>query len=190
MLFPEPNVTEGQSTNSVPVFLSGEIKQAVYTSTLIPPKETVEWVNREVNPVQLQNYLYATSHLSNTMRLTSPSSQNSIGLNRDLDDSAVSLLIENGLGKRFSTACNTWKDQNTKNKEIFRGSVFEKKQHVDNQLKKDKPLLEGALAREIARRISDAYPYVLIFGFYLSKQSFNASIVYLIQKSSPLRLKA
>jgi len=37
MLFPEPSVAEGHSTTSAPVFLSGEKRQAVRTSTPIPP---------------------------------------------------------------------------------------------------------------------------------------------------------
>jgi len=55
MLFPEHIVTGGQPKNPVPVFLFGEKRQAVYTSTLTPPASKV------VSQVQLQNYLYVTS---------------------------------------------------------------------------------------------------------------------------------
>jgi len=54
MLFHEHVVTGGQPTNPVPVFLSGEKKQAVYTSTLTLPASKV------VSQVQLQDYLYVT----------------------------------------------------------------------------------------------------------------------------------
>ena len=62
MLFPEPSVAEGQPTNFVPVFLSGEKRQAVRTSVLIPPAKKVEKFNGECNRTQLQNYLYVSSY--------------------------------------------------------------------------------------------------------------------------------
>ena len=97
------------------------------------------------------------------MKLTSSRSKYSIELSQDLDDSAVSLLIEHGLGSRFPTTCNAWKAQNNKSKEATRKSIFEKKQYIDKQLKNDQPLLEDTLAREIIRRILDKLPYVLLF---------------------------
>lgn len=60
MLFPEPSVSDGHPVASMPVFLSGEKRQAVYTSTPIPPVKTVEKVNKECNHFQLQSYLYVT----------------------------------------------------------------------------------------------------------------------------------
>jgi len=188
MLFPEPVVAEGHPTNTVPVFLSGEQKQAVRTSTLIPPREKVEEVSEEIYQLPLQNYLYVASHLSNPMRLTpSRSTKYSIELSRDLGDSAVSLLVENGLHKRFPSACNAWKARNAESKKVFQKSVSENRQLVDKQLRDDQPLLEDVLAREITRRILNAYPYVLLFEFCLSKLSFDPSIVYLTQRSSSLR---
>jgi len=191
MLFPEPIVAEGHPTNPVPVFLSGEQKQAVRTSTLIPPRETVEKVSKEIYQVPLQNYLYVASHLPNPMRLTpSRSTKYSVELSQDLDDSAVSLLVENGLHKRFPSACDAWKARNTESKEVARKSVSENRQLVDKQLRDDQPLLEVALAREITRRIMNAYPYVLLFEFFLSRPSFDLFIVYLTQRNSSLRIEA
>jgi len=163
MLFPEHIVTGGQLTNPVPVFLSGEKKQAIYTSTLTLPASKV------VNRVQLQNYLYVTSHLSSPMKLTPSRFKHSIELSQDLDDSALLILVENGLHNRFPAACDAWKARNTNSREIAQNSVSENRQLVDEQLKDDKPLLEGALARKIARQILGACPYVLPFESYLSK---------------------
>lgn len=163
MLFPEHDVAEGKQRNPVPVFLSGEKKQAVYISTLIPPASKV------VGQVQLQNYLYVTSYLLGPMKLTPLRSKHSIELSRDLDDSAIFLLVENGFHDRFPVACDAWKARNTNSREIAQKSVYENRQLVDEQLKCDQPLLEGVLAREITRRISDACPYVLPFESYLSK---------------------
>jgi len=70
MLFPEPSIAEGYPTNSVPVFLSGEMRQAVYTLTLIPQVKIVEKVNRECSSVRLRDYLYVTFHLCNNVELT------------------------------------------------------------------------------------------------------------------------
>ena len=190
MLFPKPTAAEGHPTNPVPVFLSGETKQAVRTSTLIPPTKTVKRISEELYPTQLQHYLYVVSRLFNPMKLTSSRSKNSIELSRDLDDSAVSLLVENGLRDRFPAACDAWKARNTESKDVTRKSVFEKKQLVDKQLKNDQPLLKDALAREITRRIMGAYPYVLLLEFHLSKQDFDPSIVYLTRRSFSLRIKA
>ena len=168
MLFPEPIVAEGHPTH--PMFLSGEQKQAVCTSTCIPPMKTVKKVKEEVYRAQLKNYLYVIFHLSNPMKLTPSRSKYSIELSQDLDDSAVSLLVENGLCDRFPAACNAWKAQNTKSKVVAQQSVFEKKKLVDKVLKNDQPLLEATLAREIGMRILDAYPYVLLFKFHLSNE--------------------
>ena len=168
MLFPEPSVaTERDPTSSVPVFLSGEKRQAVRTSTLIPPVKRVEKINRECNHTQLQNYLYVSPCPYNTTTLIPSRSKYYIDLSQDLDDTAVSLLIEHGLGKRFPTACDTWKSRNAENKEIVRKSIFEEKQRVDEILKNERPLVEDTLARGIARRILDAYPYVLSFKLHL-----------------------
>lgn len=153
-------MAEGHPTIPVPVFLSGERRQAVYTSTFIAPVKTVGEVKKEVNQVQLRDYLYVTSHLSSTMKLTPLRFNYSVELSQDLDDSAISHLIEGGLKSRFPNACDAWKDQNTKNTETVQKSVFEKKKLVDKQLKDDQPLLEDALAREIIRRTMVAYPYV------------------------------
>ena len=173
MLFPVHTVTEGPSTDPAPVFLSGEKKQAVHTSTLIPPVKTVGRVNKEVNQLVLQNYLYVTSHLSSAIKLISSRSSHFIELSQDLDDAAVFLLVENGLGKRFPTACDAWKAQLTTSKDTTWKSICEGKQGVDKKLKDDQPLLEDALAREIAKRIVDAYPYVLPFEFHLLKQQLT-----------------
>lgn len=191
MLFPEPAVAERHPTNPVPVFLSGEQKQAVRTSTLIPPRETVETVSKEIYQVPLQNYLYVAFHLSNPISLTlSRSTKYSIELSRDLDDPAVSLLIENGLYKRFRSACDAWKARNSENKEAFWKNASENRQLVDKRLKDDQLLLEDVLTREITRRILDAYPYVLLFEFCLLKSSFDPSIVYLTRRSSSLIIEA
>lgn len=69
MLFPEPSVAKGYPTNPVPVFLLGEKRQAVRTSTLIPQVKTVEKVNRECSSVQLRDYLYVTLHLCENVDL-------------------------------------------------------------------------------------------------------------------------
>ena len=162
MLFPEPNVAEGHPMNSVPVFLSGEKRQAVRTSTPIPPVKTVEKVKKDCNNIQLQNYLYVTFHLCDTVELTPSRSKYSVDLSKDLDDAAVSLLIEHGLGSRFSTVCHAWKTRNAENKEAARKSIFEGKQRVDEELKNSQPQLEDMLAREVSRRILDTYPYVFL----------------------------
>ena len=170
MLFPEPIVAEGLPTTPAPVFLSGEKRQAVRTSTPVPPVKTVERVNKEVNQVRLQDYLYVISHLSSTMELTPSRSKYSIELSQDLDDSAVSLLIENGLGSRFPTPCDAWKAQNTKSKEATRKTIFEKKQDINKKLKNDQSLLADTLAREITGRIQNELPYVLPFDSCLSNK--------------------
>jgi len=101
------------------------------------------------------------------MKLTLSRSKHSIELSQDLDDSAIFLLVENGLCNKFPAACDAWKARNTNSKEIAQKSVSENRQLVDKQLKGDKPLLEGALAREIARQILGACPYVLPFDSHL-----------------------
>lgn len=188
MLFPESVAAGGRSTNPALVFLSGEMKQAVRTSTLIPPMEKVEEIKKEVNRARLQDYLYVTSHVPNPVKLMPSRSKHSIELSRDLDDDAVSLLVENGLQRRFSIACDAWKTRNTNSKEIAQKDVSENRKLVDKQLKDDQPLLEATLAREMMRKFLDVYPYVLLFEFYLTKNDFDPSIVYLIQRSSFLKI--
>ena len=170
MLFPETIVMEGHPIQPIPVFLSGEQKQAICTSTRIPPTKTVKKVKEEIYQTQLKNYLYIISHLSDPMKLTPSRSKYSIELSQDLDDSAVSILVENGLCNRFPAACNALKAQNTKSKAIIQQCVFEKKKLVDKDLKNDQLLLEDTLAREIGMRILNAYPYVLLFKFHLSNK--------------------
>ena len=51
---------------SVPMFLSGEKRQAVRTSTPIPPVENVERVKRECSGVRLREYLYVVFRLRTT----------------------------------------------------------------------------------------------------------------------------
>lgn len=189
MLFSKP-IAGGHPTNPTPAFLSGEKKQAVRTSTFIPPVETIERVSEEVNQVQLRSYLYVTSHLSSIIKLTPSRSKFSIGLSQDLDDSAVSLLVENGLRNSFPTVCDTWKAQNIKNKEITQKSISEKRRDVDEQLRNDQPLLEDALARGVTRRILDTYPYVLLFGSHQYEQDVNVLIVSLTQRKFSLRQRA
>jgi len=167
MLLPEPSVADGHPVIYMPVFLSGEKRQAIRTSTPIPPAKTVEKVNKECNYTQLQNYLYATFRLCNETELTLSRSKHSIELSKDLDDTAVSLLIEHGLGKRFPDPCSAWKARNAESERIARKNITEGKQLVDVQLKNDQPLLEDILAREIAREILRAYPYVLLSKFHL-----------------------
>jgi len=153
--------------NLMPIFLSGEKRQAVRTSTFIPPVKTVGKVSKECNSVQLRNYLYVTSHLYNTKELTLSSSKYSIDLSEDLDDAAVALLIEHGLGSRFPTACDAWRSRNAKSKDSRWKSITEEKRRIDEQLKNDRPLLEDTFAREIKRRILDEYPYVSLSKFHL-----------------------
>ena len=160
MLFPVPGAVEGHSTVPMPSFLSGERMQAVLTSTLIPPKRRGEKFNKEINYLQLNEYLYVTIQLYDSLKLTLPRSKYSIELSQDLDDTAVSLLIENGLKNRFPTACATWESQNSESKEIARKSSVEGKKSVDEDLRREQPLLEDILAREMIRRILEAYPYV------------------------------
>jgi hypothetical protein len=152
--------------NPTPVFLSGEKRQAVHTSTLIPPVKTVEKVKQDCNHIRLQTYLYVISHLYGTIKLTPSRSKHPIDLSKDLDDAAVSLLIEHGLGSRFPTACDAWRSRNTESKKATWKSISEGKRRVDEELKNDQPLLEDALAKEVTRRILDACPYVSLTKFH------------------------
>lgn len=163
MLFPEPNIVGGHPTDSTPVFLSGEKKQAVRTSVRIPPMKTVKRVSRECNSVQLRDYLYVAFHLCGVVGLM-PSRSNKyfLDLSDDLDDVAVSLLIQQGLGTRFPAPCGTWRSHNAKSKETARRDTLEGKRQVDEQLKNDQPLLEGNLARVVTKRILDVCPYIFL----------------------------
>ena len=134
--------------------------QAVLTSTLIPPKRRSDKFNKEINYPKLNEYLYVAIQLYYSLKLTLLRSKYSIELSQDLDDTAVSLLIESGLKNRFSIACATWESQNSESKEITRRSIVERKKSADEELRRDQPLLEDILAREIIRRILEAYPYV------------------------------
>lgn len=171
----------------MPGFLSGEKRQAICTSTFISPEKRVGKINGECNRTQLQNYLYALSYPHNTTKLTLPRSKYYISLSQDLDDNAVSLLIENGLSGRFSTACNAWKFRNAESKEATQRSISEEKLHIDEQLKGNLPLLEDTLTKEITRRILEIHGYV---PFVFEKQGFNMYLVHLTQKCfPPLRLR-
>jgi hypothetical protein len=99
------------------------------------------------------------------MKLTLSRSKYSVDLSQDLDDAAVSLLVENGLNSRFPAACEVWKSRNAESRATTKKSIIEKRKDVDEQLKMDQTLLEGTLAREIVRRILEKYPYVLLFQF-------------------------
>jgi len=61
MLFPESSTVQGHPANHMPVFLSGEKRQAIRTSTYIPPVEAVEKVKENCNQVRLQDYMWVTS---------------------------------------------------------------------------------------------------------------------------------
>ena len=63
ILFPKSSLAEGQLTTLTPMFLFGEKRQAVLTSTLIPPVKRVEKINRECNRINFQNYLYVSCYL-------------------------------------------------------------------------------------------------------------------------------
>lgn len=89
-------------------------------------------------------------------------SRYSIELSQDLDDAAVSLLIENGLDKRFPVACAAWKLETSESSAIAQKCALEKKKLVDEKLINDKSLLEDTLARELTRGILQAYPCVLL----------------------------
>ena len=188
MLFPEPSALEGRPTNPMPAFLSGEKRQAIRTSTFIPPKKTVERASGTCYPTQLRNYLYVASYLYNTNDLTPPRSKYSIGLGEDLDDAAVSLLIKQGLGSRFPTPCDAWKSRNAESEKTAQKSIFEEKRRVDEQLKSDQPLLEDTLARGVISRILDKYPYVLLSKFHMSSDS-NAYVASLTRRGFSARPK-
>lgn len=162
MLFPEPSVSDGHPWTSMLAFLSGEKRQAVCTSTTIPPVKIVEKVNWEYNHIQLQNCLYVTFCLCYATELTPSRSKYSIDLSKDLDDTAVSLLIKHGLGKRFPDPCSAWKAQNFESGRITQKTIAEKKQFVDAQLKNDQPQLDDTLARGIVKEILNTYWYVLL----------------------------
>lgn len=168
MLFPKPTVTGDQQTNAV--FLSGERKQAIRTSALIPPTKRVDEINKDIFQAQLKNVLYVIYYVFDVTKLMPLRTKYSIELSRDLDDAAVSLLIENGLDMKFPTICDTWKTQNAKNKEMTRKSVFEGKQLADKRLNDDKPLVENALTREIITRILGISSYVILSEFCLLKK--------------------
>jgi len=173
IIFPELNTAEGHPSSPMPEFLSGEKKQAIRTSVLIPPVKRVGKINWECNHTQLQNYLYVLQfypHSTTTLILFR--SKYSIDLNRDLDDAAVSLLIENGLGDRFPTACDTWKSCNAESKENTWRSISEKKQNINEELKDNQPLLD-ALVREITRRILEVHPYVFNLSLKHKSLTFN-----------------
>ena len=65
-IFPKPNTTEGPLGGPTLRFLSGEKRQAICTSTLIPPVEVVKKINGVYNHTQLRNYLYVPSYPHNT----------------------------------------------------------------------------------------------------------------------------
>ena len=73
MLFPEPGVAEECPTTPTPFFLSGEKRQAFCAPTFIRPEKKVAKVNKEVNHVMLNEYLYATCslkcHSTNTFKV-------------------------------------------------------------------------------------------------------------------------
>ena len=169
MLFLESSTAEECPTMPAPMFLFGEKKQAICTSTYIRPERKVLRVNEECSRVRLEDYLYVTCLLCGVVMLTPSMSRSKyiVELGEGLDDIEVSLLIENGLKKRFPVACATWKSQTSESKETAWKQVVEKKKQVDEELVNDKPLLEDTLAREVVRRICEAYPYVLLFLFYL-----------------------
>lgn len=161
MLFPEAGVVEGHPSMSVPVFLSGEKRQAVCTSTVIPPVKKVVKVDGDITQVLLNDYLYVIPKLYNAMMPTLSRSNYPINLSRDLDDAAVSLLINNGLRKRFPTPCDTWRSHNFESKETTQKTILEKKKHVDEELRESKHLLEDTLAQEITKKVLGAYLYGL-----------------------------
>ena len=68
-IFPKPSVAGKRLTGPMPVFLSGEKKQAVRTSILTPPAKRVEKIYGEYNHTQLRNYLYDSSSLCGTTKL-------------------------------------------------------------------------------------------------------------------------
>jgi hypothetical protein len=92
------------------------------------------------------------------VRLTLSRSTHLVGLSQDLDDDAVSLLIESGLKNRFPPACSTWKSLFSESKNIKQKSIYERKKHIDEELEKEKPFLVGTFVREMIRRISEAFP--------------------------------
>ena len=65
-LFPKLSVAEGHPVKSMPVLLSGEKRQAVCTSTPIPPGKNTERVDRECSGVWFQDYLYVIFCLCTT----------------------------------------------------------------------------------------------------------------------------
>lgn len=167
MLFPESGDAEEHSLMPAPVFLSGEKRQAIYTTAYIRPEKKVDNVNKELNQTVLNNYLYVTCSLCNVMILTLSRSKYYIELSQDLDDAAVSLLIENGLKKRFPAACDTWKFRTSESRETSKKCVVEGKHRVEEELNHGKSVLEDILGREVARRISEAYPCVFLSWFHL-----------------------
>lgn len=144
----------------MPLFLSGEKRQAIRTSKHIPPTKNFKEINKQINPVQLNDYLYVISQPRCEIKLTPSRSKYSVHLCQDLDDDAVSLLIKNGLGKRFPTACDTWKSRTSGGRKLTQENIRAKKKEVEEELLKDQPLLEDTLAREMVRRILETYPYV------------------------------
>ena len=113
------------------------------------------------------------------MSLILQRSKYSIDLSNDLDDAAVFVLIEHGLGNRFPAPCISWRSCNAKSKETMQKSIYEGKRQVDEQLKNGQSLLEDTLTREIMRRILDACPYVTLSDFYWWDQDSNNCIVHL-----------
>ena len=142
IIFPKLNTADGNPTNPMPEFLSGEKRQAVRTSTLIPPAKKVKRINEECNRTQLQNYLYVSSYSYKATKLTLSRSKYSIDLSQDLDDAAVSILVQNGLDNKFPAACGAWKSRNAESKETARKSIIEEKQRVDR--KRIKPVSDFA----------------------------------------------
>ena len=169
MLFLESGAAEECPTMPAPMFLFGEKKQAICTSTYIRPEKKVLSANKDCSRVWLEDYLYVSCLLRGVVILTPSTSRSKyiVELGEGLDDVEVSLLIENGLKNRFPVACDTWKSQTSKSEETLRKQIAEKKKRVDEELDNDRPLLEDTLTREVARRIWEAYPYVSPFLIYI-----------------------
>ena len=182
MLFFETSI--GGEHPATPVFLSGEKRQAVYTSILIPPKKGVKKIDK-VNRVQLRDYLYVLSQYI-VIKLTLSRSTHVVDFSQDLDDDAVSFLIENGLKDRFPNACDAWKSRNSENQGNLQESTNEKKAFIDKELEKDKPSLEGTLASEMIRRFVEEYPWVDYPCFSMGQDCDDFKAV-LIQNSYSLR---
>jgi hypothetical protein len=84
----------------------------------------------------------------------------SLNINRDINEDAMGLLVDNGLDKRFPQECSSWLDRKKSLDSTLSETTQRKEAEVLEKLRSDFERLDSSLRFAILDKVLDKFPYL------------------------------